>query len=72
MMSHLADKKSLSKFYHMVLFLWSNLVTDPSFMSISSLALELPQLSFIRHWPEIRKSETPLFQSCAISVEWVS
>ena len=72
MTSHFANMKSLSKFFHIVLFLWSNLVNDPSFMSISSLALELRQLSFIRDWPEIRESETPLSQSCAISVDWVS
>ena len=39
------------------LFLLSGLVTAPSFMSISSIALELQQFSFIRDWPEIRKSE---------------
>ena len=41
------------------LFLLSSLVTGRSFMSISSLVLELWQFSFIRDWPEIRKSEIP-------------
>ena len=44
-------------FFDAVLFLLSSLVTGPSFMSISSLVLELWQFSFIRDWPEIRKSE---------------
>ena len=52
------------------LFLLSSLVTDPSFMSISSLVLELWQFSFIRNWPEIRKSEIPPSESCPISGDW--
>ena len=36
------------KFIDVVLFLLSGLVTGPSFMSVSSLVLELWQLSFIR------------------------
>ena len=42
-------------FFEVVLFLLSGLVTDPSFMSISSLVLELWQFSFKRDWPEILK-----------------
>ena len=45
------------KFFDVVLFLLSGLVTGPSFMSISSLTLELWQLSFIVDWPEIWISE---------------
>ena len=47
-------------FFDVVLFLLSSLVTGRSFMSISSLVLELSQFSFIRDWPEIRKSENTL------------
>ena len=39
-------------------------------MSISSLVLELWQFSFIRDWPEIRKSEIPPSEFCPISGDW--
>ena len=58
------------KFFDVVLFLFSSLVTGPSFMSISSLVLELWQFSFIRDWPEIRKSEIPPSEFCPISGDW--
>ena len=45
------------QFFDVALFLLSSLVTGPSFMSISSLVLELWQFSFIRDWPEIRELE---------------
>ena len=45
--------------FDVVLFLLSSLVTGPTFMSISSLVLELWQFPFIRDWPEIRKSGIP-------------
>ena len=57
-------------FFDVVLFLLSSLVTGPSFMSISSLVLELWQCSCIRDWPEIRKSEIPLSEFRTISREW--
>ena len=57
-------------FFDVVLFLLSNLVTCRSFMSISSLVLELWQFSFIRDWPEIRKSEIPPSEFCPISGDW--
>ena len=50
---------SSSNFLDMVLFLLSSLVTGPSFMSISSLVLELWQFTFIRDWPENQKSVIP-------------
>ena len=53
-----SDMTSLSIFFD-DLFLLSNLVTGPSFMSISSLVLELWQFSFIRDWPEI--GNTPVW-----------
>ena len=56
--------------FKVVLFLLSSLVTGPSFMSISSLVLELWQFSFIRDWPEIRKSEIPPSEFCPISGDW--
>ena len=47
-------------FFNGVMFPLSSLVTGPSFMSMSLLVLELWQFSFLRDWPEIRKSETLL------------
>ena len=70
MTSQFSDMTSKSNFFDDVLFLLSSLVSDPSFMSISSLVLELWQLSFIRDWPEIRKSEIPPSEFCAISGYW--
>ena len=61
---------STSNFFDVVFFLLSFLVTDPSFMSILSLVLELWQFSFIRDWPEIRKSEIPPSEFCSISEDW--
>ena len=55
------------KFYDVVLFLLSSLVTGPSFMSISSLVLQLWQFYFIRDWPEIQKSKIPPSKFCPIS-----
>ena len=54
---------SSSNFFDVALFLLSSLITGPSFMSISSMVLELWQFSFIRDWPEFRKLE--------ISPSWV-
>ena len=61
---------STSNFFDVVLFLLSILVTGPNFMSISSLVLELWQFSFIRDWPEIRKSEIPQSEFFPISGDW--
>ena len=58
------------KFFDVFLFLLSSLVAGSSFMSISSLVLELWQFSFIRDWPEIRKSEIPPSEFCPISGDW--
>ena len=58
------------KFFDVVLFPMSSLVTGPSFTSISSLVLELWQFSFIRDWQEIRKSEIPPSEFCPISGDW--
>ena len=58
---------SSSSFFEVVLFLLSSLVTGPSIMSISWLALELWQFPFIRDWAEIRKSEIPPSEFCKIS-----
>ena len=46
-------------FYDVGLFLLSSLVIGSSFMSISSLVLELWQFIFIRVWPEI--GNTPVW-----------
>ena len=70
MTSQFSDMLSKSIFFDVVLFLFSSLVTGRNFMSISSWVLELWQLSFIRDWPEIRKSEIPPFQFCPISGDW--
>ena len=61
---------STSYFFNVVFFLLSSLVTGPSFMSVSSLVLELWQFLFIRDWPEIRKSEIPPSEFCPISGDW--
>ena len=70
MTSQFPNMMSLSKFFDVVLFLLSSLVTGSSFMSISSLVLELWQFSFIRDWPEIKKSEIPPPEFCPISGDW--
>ena len=70
MTSQFSNMTSTSIFFDVVLFLLSSLVTGPSFMSISSLVLELWQFSFIRDWPEIRKSEIPPSEFCPISEDW--
>ena len=70
MTSQFSDMTSTSNFFDVVLFLLSSLVTGPSFMSISSLVLELWQFPFIRDWPEIRKSEIPPSELCPISGDW--
>ena len=70
MTSQFSDMTSTSNFFDVVLFLLSSLVTGPSFMSISSLVLKLWQFSFIRDWPEIRKSEIPLSEFCPIFGDW--
>ena len=51
-----------------VLFLLPKLFTGPSFMSISSLVLELWQFSFIRDWP--KNSEIPRSEFCPIPGDW--
>ena len=68
--SQFSDMTSSSNFFDVVLFLLSSLVTGPSFMSMSSLVLELWQFSFIRDWPEIRKSEILPSEFCSISENW--
>ena len=70
MTSQFSKMTLLSVLFDVALFLLSSLVTGPSFMSISSLVLELWQFSFIRDWPEIRKSEIPPSEFCPISGDW--
>ena len=70
MTSQFSDMTSTSTFFDAILFLLSNLVTGPSFMSISSLVLELWFFSFIRDWPEIRKSEIHTSEFFPISGDW--
>ena len=67
MTSQFPNMTLTSIFFDLVLFLLSSLVTGPSFMSISSLVLELLQFSFIRDSPEIRKSERPPSEFCQVS-----
>ena len=66
----LCDMTSSSIFFNVVLFVLSRLVAGSSFMSISSLVLKLWQFSFIKDWPEIRKSEIPQYEFCPISRDW--
>ena len=70
MTSQFSDMTSMSIFFDIALLLLSILVTGPSFMSISSLVLELWQIFFIRDWPEIRESEIPPSEFCPISGDW--
>ena len=70
MTSQFPDITSSSTFCDVVLFLLSGLVTGPSFMSISSLVLELWQFSLIRDRPKIRKSEIPPSETSPISGDW--
>ena len=70
MTSQFLDMTLTSIFFDVVLFFFSSLGTGPSFMSISSLVLELLQFSFIRDWPEIRKSEILPSEFCPISGDW--
>ena len=58
------------KFFDVTLFFSSSLVIGPSFMSISSLVLELWQFSFVRDWPEIRRLEIPSPEFFPISGDW--
>ena len=59
MPSYFFDMTSAYKYFDVILFLKSSLVIAPSFMSISSLVLELWQFSFKRDCPEIRKLGIP-------------
>ena len=54
------------------MFLLSSLFTGPSFMSKSSMALELSQFSFIWDWPAIQKSRNQILISefSPISGDW--
>ena len=70
MASQFFDMMSSSNCFDFVLFLLSSLVTGPSFMSISLPVLELRQFSFIRDWPEIRKSEIHPSEFCSICGDW--
>ena len=70
MTSQFADMTSSSNFVDVVLFLMLISVTGPSFISISSLVLELWQFSFIRDWPEIRKLKISPSEFCPVSGDW--
>ena len=67
MTSQFSDMTSSSDSFDVVLFVLSHLVTGPSFMSTSSLVLELWQFSFVRYLPEIRKSKMPPSEFCPVS-----
>ena len=71
MTSQFSGIRSSSKFFDVVSFLLSSLVTSPSFISISSLVLELWQFPFTKDWLEIRKSEILMSESYPISGDWV-
>ena len=70
MTSKFPDMALSLKSFYAVLFPLSSLVTAPGFMSVSSLVLDLWQFSFIRDWPEIRKSEILPSEFCLISRDW--
>ena len=54
-------------FFDVAVFLLSNLVTGPNFMSLSLLVPELWQFSCIRDWIEIQKLEIHCSEFCTIS-----
>ena len=58
------------KFFDIVLFFLSSLVTGLSFMSTLLLLLELWQFLFTRDWPEIWKLEIPPSDFCPIYRDW--
>ena len=70
MTSQLIQITSLSNCFDTVLFLLSSLVTGLSFVSISSLVMDLWQFSFVKNWPEIQISEIPLSEFCALCRGW--
>ena len=70
MTSKFADMATSSIFFDVLLFLFSSLVTGPSYTLIPSLVMELWQFSFIRDWPEIWKSEIHPSEFCPISGYW--
>ena len=70
MAPQISDMTSSSIFFDVVLFFLSSLVTGSSFISISSLVLELSQVSFTRAWPEIQNSEIPPSEFFPISGDW--
>ena len=61
MTSQFSDMTSTSNFFDVVLFLLSSLVTGPSFISISSLFLELWQFSFMTDCPESENRKYPVW-----------
>ena len=70
MASQFSGMTSSPNFLNNVLFFLSILVTAPSFMSISSMVLELWQFCFLRDWPEIQKSEISPSDFCPVSRDW--
>ena len=61
---------NMTKFFDVVLFFLSGLVTGRSFMSILSLVLVLRPFIFIGDSPEIQKSEIHSSEFCPISGDW--
>ena len=70
MTSKFASMMSSPIFFDVVVFFLSSLVNGPSFVSILSLVLELWQFSFIKDWPEIRKSEIAPSEFWIIFGDW--
>ena len=70
MTSQFSEMMSSLNFFGIALFLLSHLVTGPSFVSMSSMVLELWQFPFIRDWLEIKKLEIPPSVFCPISRGW--
>ena len=70
MTSQFVDMMSWSNFYKVVLFPLSSLVTGLSFMSMSSLVLQLWQLTFIKDWSEIWNSQVHPLEFCPIFGDW--
>ena len=66
MTSQFVDMKQSSIFFDVVVFPLPSLIAGSSFISTSLLVLDLWQFSFVRDWPEIRKSKILPSKFCSI------
>ena len=70
MKSQFVDMTSFLISFKISIFLLPSLSAGPRFTSILWLLLELWQISFIKNWPEIGKSEIPRSEFCKVCGQW--